>query len=723
MPNRLNNQPPITAPTIPRAMSRKNPSPLLLTSLLPMKPAIRPSTIHAMIDMVCPPGLVQVVSLFVGSRTGAVPARVRLQPPPHRTAQTDFPYAALLSASRHGLCDLSTRSAFGRSPIADSVVSEEPEPFMEPRRTPPLPAEAVIRLVSLRHDVDPPPQVLQTNLDNSRRMKEKSHRAPQGCDKSGDKTLPHSTTRRLDGYRLYSASHVRIRSEKEAGGRSLRLGARQLRRRRDLAQGDRYPARADQGLGRVPRRSAAAGQGPASDARAVPATGLWARLWLRRLQRRRPAGRRRDPQTVGRPRSDRGAGPGLAAHALAVRECRGVARAAEDGARAGRDGHRAPSAATPGSGPPYHDRPRSHRRSYPWAAGVHLLQRPLRHLVLSAGGGHGDVRRRGRAVCRRRRPAPRQRAGQPRGLWAFAAPDSAIARGVSRAHDPGAPGWGLRHPHDVRVPRGPGGRVRRGHGEQRPVGEAGPALDGPGPDALPGDRPDRASLRGDALRRQDVEAPAPRDHQGRGRPASGPRPQEQSPVRRDQPPRRAPDHLRADLLPTGRRGEPAQGAASRAGAGPDQLLTLSGQPVPRPAHAGRVPAVPGAPTARPRHRVRGRASHHAARTADQARRVGGVLGAPHRPALADELPLAPDVAPARPRGRRDHLRPSGKLARRVTAGSVSRSAAPVASAPTRRWALRPYRSRRRAEIDSSLRDRVPMTRWGLAAILDVHVHE
>src|SRR6266542_2416794 len=667
MPNRLNNQPPITAPTIPRAMSRKNPSPLLLTSLLPMKPAIRPSTIHAMIDMVCPPGLVQVVSLFVGSRTGAVPARVRLQPPPHRTAQTDFPYAALLSASRHGLCDLSTRSAFGRSPIADSVVSEEPEPFMEPRRTPPLPAEAAIRLVSLRHDVDPPPQVLQTNLDNSRRMKEKSHRAPQGCDKSGDKTLPHSTTRRLDGYRLYSASHVRIRSEKEAGGRSLRLGARQLRRRRDLAQGDRYPARADQGLGRVPRRSAAAGQGPASDARAVPATGLWARLWLRRLQRRRPAGRRRDPQTVGRPRSDRGAGPGLAAHALAVRECRGVARAARDGARPGRDGHRAPSAATPGSGPPYHDRPRSHRRSYPWAAGVHLLQRPLRHLVLSAGGGHGDVRRRGCAVCRRCRPAPRQRAGQPRGLWAFAAPDSAIAGGVSRAHDPGAPGW--------------------------------------------------------ALRRQDVEAPAPRDHQGRGRPASGARPQEQSPVRRDQPPRRAPDHLRADLLPTGRRGEPAQGAAPRAGAGPDQLLALSGQPVPRPAHAGRVPAVPGASTARARHRVRGRASHHAARAADQARRVGGALGAPHRPALADELPLAPDVAPARPRGRRDHLRPSGKLVRRVTAGSVSRSAAPVESAPPRRWALRPYLSRRRAEIDSSLRERVPMTRWGLAAIMDVHVHE
>src|SRR3989441_3508943 len=56
MPNRLNNQPPITAPTIPKPMSRKNPSPVLLTSLLPMKPAISPSTIHAMIDMVYPPG-------------------------------------------------------------------------------------------------------------------------------------------------------------------------------------------------------------------------------------------------------------------------------------------------------------------------------------------------------------------------------------------------------------------------------------------------------------------------------------------------------------------------------------------------------------------------------------------------------------------------------------------------------------------------------------------
>src|SRR5438034_458555 len=70
------------------------------------------------------------------------------------------------------------------------------------------------------------------SLDNSRKMRAKSHRAPQVCDKSGDKTLPHATTRRLDGYRLYSASHVQLRSEKAAGRRGLRRGACELRRRR-----------------------------------------------------------------------------------------------------------------------------------------------------------------------------------------------------------------------------------------------------------------------------------------------------------------------------------------------------------------------------------------------------------------------------------------------------------------------------------------------------------
>src|SRR3974377_1250735 len=41
-------------PTIPRTISRKNPSPDLLTILLAMNPAMRPSKIHPMIDITYP---------------------------------------------------------------------------------------------------------------------------------------------------------------------------------------------------------------------------------------------------------------------------------------------------------------------------------------------------------------------------------------------------------------------------------------------------------------------------------------------------------------------------------------------------------------------------------------------------------------------------------------------------------------------------------------------
>src|SRR5262245_48402778 len=58
MPARLNSQPPTTAPTMPRTMSRIKPSPVLFTSLLPMNPAISPRTIQAMIDMTGSPFLV-----------------------------------------------------------------------------------------------------------------------------------------------------------------------------------------------------------------------------------------------------------------------------------------------------------------------------------------------------------------------------------------------------------------------------------------------------------------------------------------------------------------------------------------------------------------------------------------------------------------------------------------------------------------------------------------
>ena len=41
-PSKLNRNPPTTAPTMPRAMLRKKPLPLLLTILLPIKPAMTP---------------------------------------------------------------------------------------------------------------------------------------------------------------------------------------------------------------------------------------------------------------------------------------------------------------------------------------------------------------------------------------------------------------------------------------------------------------------------------------------------------------------------------------------------------------------------------------------------------------------------------------------------------------------------------------------------------
>src|SRR5947208_4278717 len=79
IPNRLNNQPPTTAPTMPRAMSRKNPSPVLLTSLLPMKSAIRPSTTHEMIDMVDLLSWPRARHAFLPSRPQRVPQVTRTQ--------------------------------------------------------------------------------------------------------------------------------------------------------------------------------------------------------------------------------------------------------------------------------------------------------------------------------------------------------------------------------------------------------------------------------------------------------------------------------------------------------------------------------------------------------------------------------------------------------------------------------------------------------------------
>ena len=50
-PKALKIHPPATAPTIPRMISRKKPSPCLFTILLAIKPASKPSTIHARNDI------------------------------------------------------------------------------------------------------------------------------------------------------------------------------------------------------------------------------------------------------------------------------------------------------------------------------------------------------------------------------------------------------------------------------------------------------------------------------------------------------------------------------------------------------------------------------------------------------------------------------------------------------------------------------------------------
>jgi hypothetical protein len=51
MPNAWNSQPPTTAPTMPNRISNNIPSPVLLTSLLAMNPAMRPSTIQMISDI------------------------------------------------------------------------------------------------------------------------------------------------------------------------------------------------------------------------------------------------------------------------------------------------------------------------------------------------------------------------------------------------------------------------------------------------------------------------------------------------------------------------------------------------------------------------------------------------------------------------------------------------------------------------------------------------
>jgi hypothetical protein len=80
---------------------------------------------------------------------------------------------------------------------------------------------------------------------------------------------------------------------------------------------------------------------------------------------------------------------------------------------------------------------------------------------------------------------------------------------------------------------------------------------------------------------------------------------------------------------------------------------------------------------------------HAAGAADQARRVDRAFGVPDRPALAGDLPVAPDLASARARRRGDLVTRSATPRRGVTPGLVS-SRASCRDAPHDR--IRPLRS-------------------------------
>ena len=101
------------------------------------------------------------------------------------------------------------------------------------------------------------------------------------------------------------------------------------------------------------------------------------------------------------------------------------------------------------------------------------------------------------------------------------------------------------------------------------------------------------------------------------------------------------------------------------------MLEVPGQPVPGPAHPGRLPPVSGAAAARRADRLCRRASHDAAGAGDQACRVGRALRASDRVALADDVPVAADVAVPRAGRRRDAVARVGAAPRRATQAGVS----------------------------------------------------
>ena len=440
--------------------------------------------------------------------------------------------------------------------------------------------------------------VASSSLENSRKMKEKSHRAPRRCYESVAEALRDTNARRLDGYRLYNPSDLPGRWVWQAGRRPLRSAGRQRRRGLGAVQGPGHPAGPDRddwptastmrgSRARFCTRRSSCSSSASSGCAAATPTATTPPGWSTTRSTSWCWGAIRSP------------GLGLASqptlsrfeNTVSARELRALMHGLADTVIA-QQRRRLKGRVTritldldPTDDPTHGQQEfaffNGHYDTWcylPVVATVTFNDEPAQFAVAA-------VLRPGRA------PAGLGARGILRALL------RKLRRGLPGGRVPGAPGWGLCQRQAVPVPGARTGRVRRGHGEQSPVGEARPAVDGPGPRARAADRPDRPSLWRDAVRGQDVVAQAARHPEGRGGPASRARAQEQSPVRGHQSDRPAPGGLRA-LLPARRRGEPAQGTASRAGAGPDQLLEVPGQPVPGPADPGRVHPLSGIAAAR-----------------------------------------------------------------------------------------------------------------------------
>ena len=271
-------------------------------------------------------------------------------------------------------------------------------------------------------------------------MKDKSHRAPHRCYRSGVWTLRRPTTRRPDGYRLYSPVDLPMPGSSSADRGPVRHATRQLGWRPGAAQSRGRAAAVDGHRGGVPDGSSATGEGRALGSGLGPPARLWTGCGLSRWQRRRAAGRRPAAQAGARSRAADRAGPRLAADPLALRERRQPARARPGGAGPGPNGHRPPPPPAPRPGPADHDRSGPDRRSHARPAGAQLLQRALRHRLLPPAGRDADLRRRADAVPGRDRAAAGQRPRGPRGDWPAARGCSGPCAGLSR-EPPCASAW------------------------------------------------------------------------------------------------------------------------------------------------------------------------------------------------------------------------------------------------------------------------------------------